>query len=89
VMVLALARPAGASARQGLALAVTLTPLSGTALVLLSELHHAGPELAMQVTPIVLSAVAILELLGPIAVQAALRLAGDLAPGANAVKEQR
>jgi Kef-type K+ transport system membrane component KefB len=89
-VVLLLARPAGASLRQGLALAVTLMPLSATVLVMLSELHQVRAELAAAVTPIVLTAVALLELLGPIAVQAALRLAGDLPPGpAKRSKEPR
>lgn len=90
VAVLTFARPAGASVKQGLALAVTLTPLSGTALVMLSELHQIGAaSLLAAVTPIVLTAVALLELLGPIAVQAALRLAGDLPPSAPVRKEAR
>lgn len=80
--VVALARPAGATLRQGLALAVTLTPLSGTVLVMLSDIHASAPALAKSVLPIILTAVAVLELLGPIAVQAALRLAGDLPPAA-------
>lgn len=80
IVVVALARPAGATPRQGLALAVTLTPLSATVLVMLSDLYAAAPAIAPSVAPIVLTAVAVLELLGPIAVQAALRLAGDLPP---------
>lgn len=80
--VVALARPAGATLRQGFALAVTLTPLSGTVLVMLSDIHATAPALAASVMPIVLTAVAVLELLGPIAVQAALRLAGELPPTA-------
>jgi Kef-type K+ transport system membrane component KefB len=90
VAVLAFARPAGASMRQGLALAVTLTPLSAVALVMLSDLHQIGAaSLLAAVTPIVLTAVAVLELLGPIAVQAALRLAGDLPQAVPARKEAK
>lgn len=82
LVVVALARPAGATLRQGLALAVTLTPLSATSLVMLSELYAAAPVLAANVMPIVITAVAVLELLGPVAVYAALQLAGDLPPNA-------
>ncbi len=72
------------SLRQGLALAVTLTPLSATALVMLSELMRAEPELGATVAPIVLTAVALVELLGPVAVQLSLRYAGELpTPGAK------
>ena len=89
VVVVALARPAGATLRQGLALAATLTPLSATVLVMLSDLYVTAPTVATGVMPIVLTAVAVLELLGPIAAQAALRLAGELAPATQAAKEQR
>lgn len=78
--VLVFSRWAGASLRQGAALAVTLTPLSGTALVMLAELHAGSAALATAVAPILLAAVAVLELAGPIAVQAALAFAGELPP---------
>ncbi len=78
--VVALAPLAKASWRQGLALSITMTPLSATALVMLSELMRAEPELAAGAVPIILASIAVLELLGPIAVQFALRLAGELPP---------
>jgi len=88
--VLTLSRWAGASVRQSLALAVTLLPLSATALVMLSEVQLVAPELGAAIAPIVLSALAILELVGPVAVQSALRLAGDLPPArASIPKETR
>jgi len=71
------------------ALAVTLTPLSATALVMLSELTRALPDLGATVAPIVLTAVAVLELLGPIAVQVALRFAGELSAAPQNSKESR
>ncbi len=80
--VVALARPAGATLRQGLALGITLMPLSATTLVMLSDVYATAPALAAGVMPIVITAVAVLELLGPLAVQFALRLAGDLPPAA-------
>ena len=57
-----------------------MTPLSATALVMLSELMRAEPELAAGAVPIILASIAVLELIGPIAVQFALRLAGELPP---------
>lgn len=75
-----LAPLAKASWRQGLALSITMTPLSATALVMLSELARAEPELAAGAVPIILASIAVLELIGPIAVQFALRLAGELPP---------
>jgi Kef-type K+ transport system membrane component KefB len=71
---------AGASLRQGVALAVTLTPVSATALVMLAELHVFAPQVGAAAAPILLSAVALLELVGPIAVRSALSMAGEAAP---------
>lgn len=80
--VIALSPLARSSLRQGVALSVTLTPLSATALVMLSELARLqaplGDQVIAQIAPIVLTAVALLELLGPMAVQLALRWASEL-----------
>lgn len=70
----------GISLRQSFALTLALTPISGTALVLLADLQISHPAFANQVAPIVFSAIAIMELLGPVVVQWALRVAGEL-PG--------
>ncbi|MFG6414293.1 cation:proton antiporter [Roseateles sp. DC23W] len=78
--IVTLSRWSGASLKQGLALSITMTPLSATALVMLSELMRAEPELAKGAVPIILASIAVLELFGPIAVQFALRLAGELPP---------
>jgi Kef-type K+ transport system membrane component KefB len=80
VAIVALAPTAKASWRQGLAQSIAMTPLSATALVMLSELMRAEPALAAGAVPIILASIAVLELLGPIAVQFALRLAGELPP---------
>jgi Kef-type K+ transport system membrane component KefB len=80
VAVVGLARWSGIRLRQGGALALTLTPVSGTTLVLYADLHTTHPEFAMRVAPIVLSAIAIMELIGPIAVQYGLRLVGEHQP---------
>jgi Kef-type K+ transport system membrane component KefB len=85
--VLCLSRWSHLSTRQGLALGLTLSPLSATSLVMLSELHGAHPELGQAVMPVVLTAVVLVELLGPIAVQLALRLAGDLPAAAGKPKD--
>ena len=83
VAVLALARWSGITARQGFALALTLTPISGTALVLLADMHRTQPEFALRIGPIVLTAIAAMELIGPIAVQWGLMLAGEQQPRAR------
>jgi Kef-type K+ transport system membrane component KefB len=87
VAIVALAPWAGASWRQGLALSVTMMPLSGTALVMLSELMRAESQLAAGAVPIILAGIAVLELAGPVAVQLALRLAGELPPAPTPRKE--
>ena len=68
-----LAAPSGISLRQGLALGVTLMPMSGAALVMMVELQNLYPEFASQLTAVVFSAIAFLELIGPIAGHLALR----------------
>ncbi|ODS88599.1 MAG: sodium:proton exchanger [Comamonas sp. SCN 65-56] len=72
-----LGRPSGISMRQALALGFALMPISGAALVMMADLQTVYPEFAAQLTGIVFSAVAVLELLGPIAVQAALRYVNE------------
>jgi len=72
-----LGRPSGISMRQALALGFALMPISGAALVMMADLQAVYPEFAAQLTGIVFSAVAVLELLGPIAVQAALRYVNE------------
>jgi Kef-type K+ transport system membrane component KefB len=79
-VVVAGAHWSGINLRQAYALSLALTPISGTALVLLADLQISHPVFATQVSPIVFSAIAIMELLGPIVVQWGLRLAGEL-PG--------
>lgn len=86
LVVTAGARWSGISLRQSLALTLALTPISGTALVLLAELQLSHPIFAMQVAPIVFSAIAIMELLGPIVVQWALRVSGELPHSAASKK---
>jgi Kef-type K+ transport system membrane component KefB len=78
VVVMALGHWSRASARQSLALAVTLTPLSATVLVMLAELWQTSPALAAKAAPIIITAIVVMELLGPIAVQAALSYAGEI-----------
>ena len=66
--------------RQGFALSLTLTPISGTALVLFADLHRTHPDFAVRIGPIVLTAIAAMALIGPIAVQWGLMLAGEQQP---------
>ena len=78
--VVALARPSGMTLKQGLALSLTLMPVSGTTLVLLTDLQLTHPAFALAVAPMILASIALMEVLGPIAVQGALRATGDAHP---------
>lgn len=67
--------------RQGAAglLCLTLTPMSGLAVSMVQGTASLYPEFGASLAAIVLSAVLILELVGPVAVQFALRRAGEAA----------
>lgn len=77
--IFALARPSGLSLRKSSLLALTLMPMSGMALILLRETSKAYPEFGPALATVVLSAIAVLELLGPLLVQFALVRAGETA----------
>jgi hypothetical protein len=62
--------------RAGL-LAIALTPMSGTSVVIVHGTLAVYPDFGARLAAIVLSAVVLLELLGPIAVQYALKKAGE------------
>jgi Kef-type K+ transport system membrane component KefB len=56
-----------------------LTPMSGLAIAMVHGTGHVYAEFAMELAPIVLSAVMIMEILGPVLVQYALKRAGETA----------
>ncbi len=71
--VLVFARPSGITLKQGLSLGIALSPLSAVAYSLVADYRLLLPEFAGRLAPFVLSAVAIMELLGPLLVLWALR----------------
>jgi Kef-type K+ transport system membrane component KefB len=71
-------RPGGA----GL-LAIALLPMSGLAVVMVHDAASLYPSFGKELSSVVLSAVAVLELLGPLATQFALRRAGEAVPGSG------
>lgn len=77
-----LAPISGLSMRHAALLAVALAPMSGLAVVMVYETSSLYPQLRDSIAPVVLAAVVILELLGPIATQYALRRAGEASPEA-------
>lgn len=75
--ILSLAHLSGIRAGSGGLLCLALTPMSGLAIEMMHRTTRLYPEFGASLAPIVLSAVLILELIGPIAVQFALRKAGE------------
>jgi len=78
--VVALAPRTGLSYRAGGWLAVALLPLSGQAVVMVRDTISLYPSFGRELAAVVLSAVVVLELLGPIATQFALKQAGEARP---------
>jgi Kef-type K+ transport system membrane component KefB len=77
VAVFALARPSALPVRKASLLAIGLVPMSGLALMLVQDTTTVYPGLGPDLAAVMLSAIVILEILGPLAVQFALRQAGD------------
>jgi hypothetical protein len=65
--------------RQGSAVALGLMPVSAVALVLLNDLHGVAGEAAARVGAVVLAAIVLAELLGPLALKGALALGREQA----------
>ncbi|MGH8743731.1 MAG: cation:proton antiporter [Burkholderiales bacterium] len=61
-------------------LSVALLPMSGLAIAMVQETSNLYPEFGAKLSVVVLSAVAILELIGPLATQFALKWAGEAGP---------
>lgn len=69
-------RPGGAAL-----LALALMPMSGIAVVMVQDTVSLYPSFGRELAAVVLSAVVVLELVGPISTQYALRRAGEAHPG--------
>lgn len=67
----------GLTGRQTLALGVALCPMSGIAFVLTADIGRLYPSLGAELGAIVMTMVAVLELLGPIAIQKSLEWIGE------------
>lgn len=78
VAVFAFARPSGLAWRQAGCMAVALLPLSATAWVLALEFSQLHPGPGGEMLPLVLAAIGLTELLGPLAVLYALRWAREV-----------
>jgi Kef-type K+ transport system membrane component KefB len=74
----ALAHVSGVSWRKGVLTGLALTPISVFVILLLEQTRHLGIDLVDQLAPLA-AATLLLELIGPIATQRALMLAGESA----------
>jgi Kef-type K+ transport system membrane component KefB len=64
--------------RQSACLGLTLMPMSGISLLLMHDLGARYPELGTELASVLLAAMVVFELAGPLVLQWALRLAGDV-----------
>ena len=75
--VLALAPASGLPMRKASLLALTLTPMSGVAIVLMHETSRLYPQFGPALAAVVVSGIVLMELLGPLLVHFALLRSGD------------
>ncbi|MDN3920212.1 cation:proton antiporter [Roseateles violae] len=78
----------GIAQRQSFALAMGLTPISVTSLVLLADLQLSHPAIAAELVAPTLAANALMALLGPVLVQGGLRLAREYHPAPAAGRRE-
>jgi hypothetical protein len=77
VAIVAVAPMGGLRFKQAIGLAAALMPMSSLPLLMLHDILRASPGFEPAITAAVLSAITIMEILGPFAVQLGLRLAGE------------
>lgn len=77
--IFALARPSGLRLRKASLLSLGLMPMSGVALIMARETSASYPELGPALVSVVLSAIVMLELLGPLLAHFAIVRAGEAA----------
>lgn len=74
----------GISQNKALLLGIGMVPMSAIAVVMVQGASALNPEFGAKLSSVVLSAVVILELVGPLATQWALRRAGEAEPASGA-----
>ncbi len=76
-----LGKPSGLSLRQSVALGIALCPMSGVALALTAEIVTRYADFGVALGAIIFSTIAILEILGPLAVKWSLKHSGEIHNG--------
>jgi Kef-type K+ transport system membrane component KefB len=82
--VFALAHPSGLPLRKASLVALALTPMSGIAIVLTADTARLYPQFGPGLAAVMMSAIALLELLGPLLTQFAFVRAGEADDGRGA-----
>jgi len=77
VAVMLLARPSGLSVRKASLLSLTLMPMSAVVLLLVQDATALVPQFGLQLATVIMSAVVMLELLGPLVAHFALVRSGE------------
>jgi Kef-type K+ transport system membrane component KefB len=80
LVVLLLSRISGLKTKQAGLLCISLLPMSGVAVVMVQSAISLYPEFGTSLSAVILAAVAILDLVGPLAAQFAFRAAGEAGP---------
>jgi hypothetical protein len=83
VAILAFGRLSGVRPASAGLLSLALLPMSGLAVVMVLDTQSLYPAFGGELAAVVLTAVAVLEILGPIATQFALKRAGEADPAAG------
>ncbi|HEX4764591.1 MAG TPA: cation:proton antiporter [Usitatibacter sp.] len=78
--VLVVAPMGGLRPRQAIGLGLALLPMSSIALLLTHDIARLYPAFDRDLAPIVMGAIIVMEVVGPLAVQLGLRIAGDTVP---------
>jgi Kef-type K+ transport system membrane component KefB len=78
--VLALAPLGGLRVRQAAGLGAAVLPMSSLALLMQHDIARLFPAFATELSAVLLSAILVMEIIGPLAVQWGLRFAGDVLP---------
>ena len=80
VVVLLLSRFSGMKTKQSGLLCISLLPMSGVAIVMVQNAASLYPDFGTRLATVILAAVAILDLIGPVAAQLSLVFAGEARP---------
>ncbi|HWI41695.1 MAG TPA: cation:proton antiporter, partial [Verrucomicrobiae bacterium] len=83
LVVLVLSRASGLNFRQSALLCTALLPMSGVAVVMVQGAAELYPAFGTQLSGVILAAVGLLDLLGPLAAQLSLKLAGEASPSTH------